>query len=70
MGEVIIELIVLAVFAIPGAFFRWLFLFRKRKFKDVLQDDGYINGMIGLMVTGLIYLYLSIFFNCQRFNVL
>jgi len=55
MGEVIIEFIVLTVFAIPGAFFRWLFIFRKKKFKDILQDDGYINGMIGLMVTGLIY---------------
>lgn len=48
--EIIVEVIILIIFRYPGALIRWVFTGCRRPFKEVLQDDGYINGMLGLVV--------------------
>jgi hypothetical protein len=50
--EIISEVIILIVFIYPGAFIRWGITGFKREFKEVLNDDGYINGVVGLCVVG------------------
>lgn len=58
--EIIAEIVLSYVLNIPGAFIRWLFTGRKRPFPEVLDDDGYKNKLIGLII--LIILLLCIVF--------
>lgn len=48
--EIIAEIILSYVLNIPGAFIRWLFTGRKRSFPEVLDDEGYQNKLIGLII--------------------
>ncbi len=48
--EFIAEIIILALFIYPGAMIRWVFTGCRRPLKDLLNDDGYMNGSIGLVV--------------------
>ncbi len=48
--EILAEVLILTIFQFPGAFIRWVVTGCRRPFKEVLADDSYINGMIGLVV--------------------
>lgn len=52
--EVIFETVFVLIFRYPGAFIRWLFLFKKRSFKSILKDDSYLNAAISFIVIGAI----------------
>lgn len=52
--EVIFEIIYVVILRYPGAFIRWIFLFRKRNFKSILKDDSYINAAISFIFIGVI----------------
>ncbi|OMP79097.1 hypothetical protein [[Flexibacter] sp. ATCC 35208] len=55
--EIIFEVVLLVIFQVPGAFIRWVVFGCRRPFKEVLKDDGYINGTVGLVVVvGLVIL--------------
>ncbi|HCX21683.1 MAG: hypothetical protein CMB80_28450 [Flammeovirgaceae bacterium] len=51
MGEIIatifMDLILHVLFGIPGAFVRWIFIGRKRSFKEIWNDDLFLNAGIG-----------------------
>lgn len=54
IAEVIIEIVVLFVMVIPGACIRWFLNFGRVPLKEILNKDGYSNGVIGLLtVVGL-----------------
>jgi len=56
MVEVIFETLIILIFRYPGAGLRWAVsrLWKSKKtFKDFLEEDSYINGIIGLLVIGL-----------------
>ena len=58
--QIISESIILILFRYPGAFIRWTFTGFRRPFKDVLNDDTYINGMLGVIaVSGIVVLILK-----------
>jgi hypothetical protein len=63
--EVIIEIVLLILFIYPGAFIRWILTGCRRPFKKVVKDDGYMNGVVGLVSTALIVLAIKkiFFFN-------
>lgn len=55
--ESIFEVILLVIFKVPGAFFRWLFSGCKHPLRDFINNgDAYLDGVIGLTVVVLIVL--------------
>ena len=48
--EILAEVLILMIFRYPGAFLRWVFTGCRRPFKEVLAEDAYTNGTIGLVV--------------------
>lgn len=48
--EFITEIIILTLFIYPGAVIRWVLTGFRRPLKDFLNDDGYFNGTVGLVV--------------------
>jgi len=56
--EIILETIIILIFRYPGAGTRWLFsrIWKSKKnFKDFLNDEPYVNGIVGLLVlTGIV----------------
>ena len=55
--DVIVEIILIGLLVFPGALIRWTIsrLWRsKRKLKEFLDDDAYLNGTIGILVLGFI----------------
>lgn len=48
--EAIFEALIYFVLVFPGAFIRWLFLGKKKSFKEVLADEVYWNVTIGILV--------------------
>lgn len=57
MFEIIFEFLLIWLLIYPGAGVRWLIsrLWKSKKpFKDFVNEDGYMNGSIGLMTLGLI----------------
>ncbi len=52
--EGLFEMILYVICIVPGAFFRWIFLFRKYSFKEILKQDSYMNGSIGFLGVGII----------------
>lgn len=52
--EILAEVFIYGICILPGAFIRWLFLFRKQTFRELLKQDGYTNGVIGFLTIGLI----------------
>jgi hypothetical protein len=59
MLETIGEFIVLIVAQYPGAFVRWI-IFRRKRFKEYVEDDLYVNSMplIVIVILGLIVIKL------------
>lgn len=58
--ETILEIILLVIFKVPGAFFRWLFGGCKKPIKDYIDNgDAYADGIIGLTVVVLIVLLIT-----------
>lgn len=61
--EIIIETILLLLFIYPGAFIRWLLTACRRPFKEIANEDGYLNGTIGITAVGIIVVVIkSLFF--------
>jgi uncharacterized Tic20 family protein len=50
-----IEAIVILLLSYPGAFIRWLFVRKKRRIKDIVKDDEYINAGITIIVFIIIF---------------
>ncbi|WP_123864641.1 hypothetical protein [Chitinophaga barathri] len=48
--NIIIETVLLILFHYPGAAIRWVFLLGRKPFRQLLKDDGYLNGSIGIVV--------------------
>lgn len=67
--EIILEAIVLILFSIPGAFIRWIFMRRKRSYKQVLLDDDGGNVAVGVVVTVIAMAILAIVDNWKSCNV-
>lgn len=54
MMELVIEFILIYVLSFPGAFIRWLFIRKRRPFKDLLKDSWYYNAGITVFVSSVI----------------
>ena len=58
--ETLVEIILLMIFIIPGAFFRWLMTGCKGSFKEsIKKGDAYLDGIIGITVVVLIVLLIK-----------
>lgn len=58
--ESIVEIILLMIFKIPGAFFRWLFSGCKRPLKKFINNgDAYLDGIIGLTMVVIIVILVT-----------
>ncbi|MGD9492617.1 MAG: hypothetical protein AB7V36_04625 [Bacteroidales bacterium] len=62
--QIIFEFVVAIVLQYPGAFIRWIFARKKKKFDDLLKDDLWINAGVTvvfvLIIVGLITVLVSI----------
>lgn len=54
IAEILFEVFIYGLCIIPGAFVRWLFLFKKYSFKEILKQDAYFNGIIGFVSVALV----------------
>ncbi len=63
--DTILEVIILVIFKIPGAFIRWLLSGCRKPLKEFIDNgDAYLDGFIGLTVCVLIVVLIRfIFFN-------
>lgn len=55
--EILFEFVVVGIFIFPGAGYRWFIsrLWNSNKtYKDFRNDDAYLNGIVGVLVTALI----------------
>jgi hypothetical protein len=59
MEEAIIETITLILFRYPGALIRWCLTGFRKPFKEVLNRDGYTNGVIGVIGIVVIVLFVK-----------
>lgn len=50
IGSAIVEFILYALFLVPGALIRWVFLHKNKTFGQILKEDPYTNGFVGLFV--------------------
>jgi hypothetical protein len=60
--EVFMEVILIGIFAYPGALFRWTIsrLWRSKKtFKEYFDDHPYANGMLGILLFALVAILYS-----------
>jgi hypothetical protein len=60
--EIILESVILILFRYPGAFIRWTFTLYRKPFKDILNDNEYLNGWLGLVAVSLIIIQVCKFF--------
>ena len=64
--EILFEIIIIGLFTMPGAFYRWLISrlwFSKKTFKDFSNEDGHLNGILGLLITVLLIGIISLSIN-------
>lgn len=64
--EIIVEGIVLILFSIPGAFMRWIFMRRKRSYKQILLDEDGGNAGVGVVVTVIVMVIVAIVANWRK----
>ena len=60
--EIIFETIIILLFRYPGAGIRWLVskIWKSNKsFKEFLEGDSYINGIVGLLFLALIIISIT-----------
>ena len=67
--EVIFETIIILIFRYPGAFIRWVFLYKKRSFKSLLKEDPYINATLSLLIIVIIVILVSYIIYGDRVNM-
>lgn len=51
--EFIKEVIFVFVFQYPGALVRWIFIKRKKSFKQLIIDDPYLNSFFTVLLIGV-----------------
>jgi uncharacterized membrane protein YidH (DUF202 family) len=61
MMEMVFEIILLYLLNYPGAYVRWVFYRRRRKFKDLLNQDSHINLFVSVVMI-IIIVILCLFF--------
>jgi len=59
--EFLKEVIFVFIFRYPGAFVRWIFVRRRRNFRSVLQDDGYVNATVTVLIVGVGVIVYNVF---------
>jgi hypothetical protein len=59
VGFIIAMFFGVALFSAPGAFIRWLFLGRKKSFKELYKEHVFLNYFLGLLAV-LILFYATI----------
>lgn len=52
--SMIFEVIIYLVFVIPGALVRYCFLFKSMSLIEVIKDDVFKNGFVGMLVISVI----------------
>ncbi len=46
----VIEVVLFYILSIPGAFVRWICVYKRKTFNQVLENDTFKNGAIGMLV--------------------
>lgn len=46
----------------PGAFIRWLYLYRKKTFNEILEEDTIYNTILSFVFIGFVVLFLILIF--------
>lgn len=59
----IVEVLFTFILGYPGAFVRWLFLGRKKKIKEVLEENMFINAAIGAISLTFLFMIIIIIKN-------
>ena len=54
MTEVLIQFFREIFIVFPGAFIRWIFLNRKKTFKEIISEDNIYNYILSFVIIGLI----------------
>jgi hypothetical protein len=58
--ESIFEFLLMLLFVVPGAFFRWLLSGCKGSLKDFIKNgDAYLDGIIGITIVVIIVLLIK-----------
>lgn len=47
--DAIVRTIITYLFVFPGAAIRWIFIRRKKDFKEIVSEDIFVNSAIGLL---------------------
>jgi len=64
--DAILEIIIIIIFKIPGAFIRWLLTGCKKPLKEFINNgDAYLDGAIGLVFIVLLVVLVNYLF-CRR----
>lgn len=50
MSDLVLEVIIEYLFQYPGAFIRWVFLYRKRSFQYLLDNSPLINTVVTILL--------------------
>ncbi len=50
------EFLGVALLSVPGAFIRWLFLGRKKPFKELYKERVFLNYILGLVTVLVLYI--------------
>lgn len=57
--EILAEIFLVLLFQYPGAFIRSMFTGFKKPVKEIIKQDPFLNGTIGMVAIGLLIVFIK-----------